>query len=300
MTLCRSHTLQQALRMAASLALLAVAGWMIRPFSSALRNRQDDAGLHYPAPRLDRQDALSQQLALFSLGGLRTLAAEIMSLDATNAWMKRDWERAEHRWEAVTTLAPHRQNYWISASRDMATNAAGDVAHDRRLSEYEQEAQRRHYIGAGERFLLKGIANNPQSILLHIRLGDLYSDLYRSPRFAKAVEAYRRAVELGAPALYERQEFYNLCRIRGREKEAWQLGRKLFENPQNHVPSVRALLFVLQQKIEVPEEERLSVEQLFGSHSQAVHDLGPFVNNSLRYPTTGINEFLATPPAQLP
>lgn len=286
------HTLRRALLMASALVLLAATGWLISPFTRALRQGQEAAGLHYPVPELDRQDALSQQLAVFCLGGLRTLAAEILSLDATNAWMKRDWPRAEKRWSAATTLAPHRLNYWVSASRDMATNAAGDVAHDRRLSEQEQAVQQRHYIDAGERFLLKGIAHNPDSILLHARLGDLYSDLYRRPRFAKAAEAYRRAVALGASPLYERQVFYNLCRIRGREKEAWELGRQLWQNPQNHVPSVRVLLFVLQHKIEVPAEERLSPEQLFGSPEQAVRYLNLFVRNSLHYPTTGIQEYL--------
>lgn len=278
--------------MLGSVLLLAAGGLALSPFVGHLRTKQFAAGLHYPAPEIDRQDALSQQLAFFCLGGLRTLAAEILALDATNAWMKRDWPRAERRWNAVTTLAPHRINYWVNGARDLATNAAGDVLNDHRLSEYERATQERHYIDAGERFLLKGIANNPENVLLHVRLGDLYSDLYRRPRFAKAAEAYHRAVELGATPLCQRQEFYSLCRIRGREQEAWQLGRKLFQDPQNRVPSVRALLFVLQNKVSPPESERLGIEQLFDSREKAKRTLKLFLNNTLRYPATGIAEFL--------
>lgn len=275
-----------------ALLLLAAGGMAISFLSAKVGNAQLEQGLRRPAPQLDRKDALSQQIAMFSLGGLRSLAAEIMALDATDAWMKRDWARSQQRWETVTALAPHRVNYWISASRDMATNAAGDIASDYRFNEHEQEVRWRYYIDRGEDFLLKGLANNPDSLLLNVCLGDFYSDLYRRPRFGKAVDAYRRAKGLGASSLYQRQEFYNLCRIRGREKEAWELGRDLFKDVRNRVPSVRSLLFVLQHKIEVPPEERLSVEDLYGSREKARREMETFVHNSLQFPTTGMQEFL--------
>lgn len=290
-TPCR-RAMQQVARLCIAILALAAGGAALSPLTNRLNRQQLEEGLHFPPPPIDRQDALSQQLTLFSLGGLRSLAAEIMALDATNAWIKRDWLRALRRWNSVTTLSPRRINYWISASRDMATNAAGDVANDRRLTEHEQAVQSRHFLDEGERFLLQGIANNPDSVLLHIRLGDLYSDLYRRPRFSKAVEAYRKAAELGAPPLYQRQEFYNLCRIRGREQEAWELGKRLFEDSRNRVPSVRTLLFVLQNKIGLPEDERFSVEQLFGSRERAARQMKIFLDNRLRYPTNGIREFL--------
>lgn len=274
--------------------MLAASGILLSPLATILRQKESEVGLQREAPDIDRSDALSQQLALFTLGGLRSLAAEILSLDATNAWAERDWPRAEKRWQAVTTLAPQRVNYWISAARDMGVNAAADTLHDPNLSEAEQAELSDSYFRRGLQFLNAGISNNPESILLYCRLGDMLSDLYRRPRFAEAAEAYHRAVEMGAPALYARQEFYNLCRIRGREKEAYALGRKLFESREHHVPSVSCLLFVLQNALNLPDDERLDIDTLFGSPARARKILGSYRNNRLRFPTTGIREFLET------
>lgn len=275
--------------------MLLVGGLLLLPFNRAVSAAQHRLGLQLPPPDISKRDALSQQLAFFTLGGLRSLAAEITSLDATNAWMKRDWARADARWSTVTTLAPHRVNYWAAASRDMATNAAGDYLSSTRLSSQERTQQARHYITRGEYYLLQGIRNNPQSLLLHARLGDLYSDLYRHPQFAKAAAAYQKAIELGAPQLYSRLRFYNLCRIRGREAEALQLGRQLFADPHNHVPALRTLIFVLQHKLNLPANERLSTLQLFGTHKRARRDLSTFRHNTLLYPTNGIEEYLNSP-----
>ena len=288
-TLCR---IKQLSRLPIALVMLMAGGLIVLPLSRHIAEHQQQEGLQLPPPRIAKKDAFTQQLAFFTLGGLRSLAAEITSLDATNAWLKRDWPRADARWQTVTTLAPRRVNYWAAASREMATNAAGDFLSNSRQDERERNMQARHYIERGEDYLLRGIANNPTSALLYARLADFYSDLYRRPQFGKAAEAYAKAVELGAPNIYNRLRFYNLCRIRGREREAYTLGRKLFEDSRNHVPALRTLLFVLQNKLELPEAERLSTEQIFGTHKRAIRDLRTFRHNTLLYPTTGIDEFL--------
>lgn len=94
--------------------------------------------------------------------------------------------------------------------------------------------------------------------------------------------------------IYRRQEFYNLCRIRGREQEAWQLGRELYALPsQQRIPSLRCLLFVLQHKLQVPEDQRLSATRLFGSEAKARQELARFEHNRLRFPVNGIREYLS-------
>ncbi len=289
--------LSSLLRPAVALLALALGGALLVPASKSLRQKELNARLVNPQSSSSAADALSQQLSFFTLGGLRSLAAELLTLDATAAWIDRDWPRAQRRWEQITNLSPRRVNYWIRASRDMATNAAADTSRDPHLPTHEQATLTRAYIDRGERFLLDGISHNPESMLLHARLGDLYSDLYRRPRFSRAVDAYRRAVELGAPSIYARQEFYNLCRIRGREAEAWELGRRLYEQPHHRVPSLKSLLFVLQQKLAVPAEEALTPAQLFGSEDAARRELKSFANNHLLFPIDGIRDYLATPPA---
>ena len=92
--------------------------------------------------------------------------------------------------------------------------------------------------------------------------------------------------------MYHRWVFYNLCRIRGREQEAWELGCRLYQEERHRSPSLRCLLLVLQHKLNIPAEQRFTLEQLFGSRSRALKHLRPFLHNELRFPTNGIKELL--------
>ncbi len=283
-----------------AMLLLIGGGLALLPASRALRRAETEGGLRLPPPVAGTTDALGQQLYLFSLGGLRSLSAEILTLDATTAWIENDWPRLSRRWKSITTLCPHRVNYWVRAARDMHTNAASAATRDKRLDERERVRQSLHYLAEGERLLLEGIANNPGDPTLYARLGDMYSDIYRRPQYGKAVAAYREAIRCGASAhFFERQIFYNLCRIRGREQEAWELGRRLFEDKTQRVPSLLCLLYVLQHRVAgIPEEQRLSTVQLFGSEERAHKQLRRFGHNPLNFPSYGIAEYLRSADAQ--
>ncbi len=287
--------MKQTLHLLLACALLAVGGALLLPVSRTLQQEEQEQSLRLPPPDARETDALGQQLYLFTLGGLRSLSAEILALDATTAWTEGDWPRLAQRWKSITTLCPHRINYWVRASRDMHVNAASALSRDRRLDERERVRQSLLYLAEGERFLHEGIANNPTDPTLYARLGDLYSDVYRRPQYGKAVDAYREAIRLGASAhFYERQVFYNLCRIRGREQEAWALGRRLYENERQRVPSLLCLLYVLENRLgnHIPAAERLSLPQLFGSEAKARRQLARFEKNRLNFPTHGIGAYL--------
>ncbi len=287
--------MKKTLHLLLACALLVAGGALLLPASERLQQAEQAAGLRLPPPDARETDTLGQQLYLFSLGGLRSLSAEILALDATTAWTEGDWPRLAKRWKSITTLCPHRINYWIRASRDMYVNAASALSRDKRLDERERIRQSLLYLAEGERFLLEGIANNPDEPTLYARLGDMYSDVYRRPQYGKAVEAYRHAIRLGASAsFYERQIFYNLCRIRGREPEAWELGRRLYEDERQRVPSLLCLLYVLENRLGegVPAAERLTPLQLFGTEAKARKQLARFKNNRLNFPTHGIAAWL--------
>lgn len=277
--------------------MVGLGGLLLCPIAGHLQSKEHAAALQRPAPDFRRADALGQQLALFTLGGLRTLAAELLALDATTAWLEQDWPRAQERWAQITTLCPQRINYRIRAARDMAKNAVAHVreqADKGRLSAPEAVAAERGYMAAAERFLKDGIADNPDSALLRLELAAFYDDLARRPQFAKAAEAYRDALAHGASPMYERWVFYNLCRLRGREQEAYELGRKLFLTEKHRTPSVRCLLFVLQQKLGIPPYEGLTIAELFGTREKAKKELRRFLHNDLCFPVTGVERFLDT------
>ncbi len=299
MSPCASSFLNRMLRVAGAMVLLAAAGWCLQPLRQQILQAERAAQLQLPPPESGQTDALSQKLALFALGGLRTFAAEMLCVDATNAWLQQDWPRARQRWQQITTLCPRRVNYWIRASRDMAKNAVAWVNGNDQLTPHEQAVQSKAYLDAAEQFLLQGIANNPQSALLWLQMAAFDEDLARRTNFTRAVEDYRRALELGASPMYQRWVFYNLCRIRGREQEAWELGRRLYDEENHRSPSLRCLLVVLQNKLDIPERERLSLEQLFGSRERAIKKfLRPYLHNDLRFPTTGIRELVESQGAE--
>lgn len=285
--------IRQALRYCGVLALLATAGWLLQPLQQRVTQQELTAGLRLPPPQADKTDALSQQLAIFALGGLRTFAAEILTIDTTNAWLQQDWPRARQRWEQITTLCPRRVNYWVRASRDLAKNAVAWVNSNELLTQHEQALLSKDYLDAAEQFLLEGLANNPDSVLLWLQLAAFDEDLNRRTNFTRAVEDYRRALELGASPMYHRWVFYNLCRIRGREQEAWKLGCQLYHsNPDHRSPSLRCLLLALQNKLNIPQAERFTLEELFGSRERSLKFLRPYLHNDLRFPTTGIREIV--------
>lgn len=277
---------------ALAVGLLALGGWALGPLQQQLKHQELADGLQLPAPDYARTDALEQQLALFALGGLRTFAAEMLCVDATNAWLQQDWERARRRWQQITTLSPHRVNYWIRAARDMAKNAVAWVNGYDELPLHERALRSKDYLDAAENFLQQGIANNPESPLLWLELAAFDEDLARRTNFTRAAQAYRKAVQLGASPMFRRWEFYNLCRIRGCEQQAWTLGRRLYEEERHRSPSLRCLLFVLQNKLHVPTSEQLSPEQMFGTRARAIKHLRDFNRNQLRFPTTGIAAYL--------
>ncbi len=291
-----SHSLSRysyAIRMLASLLICLSFGVLMRPWTGFVSEQLTEEGLRQDHVKLEGSDALSQQLGFFALGGLRSLAVEILRLDATVAWSKNDWSTLENRYLQMTTLQPKREKLWGDASFEMATNAAGYVSSRTHHDEHKRASGMRNYIQRGEQFLLDGIKNNPNSQFLYSRLGDHYSNLFRRPQFNKAVDALKKAVELGARGLQQRQLFYSLCRIRGREHEAWTYGRDLFvSDPSQRVPSLLCLLFVLQHKIDVPVDQRLSAAELFGSEARAIRILRHYRRNQLNLPVTGIAEYL--------
>lgn len=290
------HLLRQGSVWLGATAILVLGGVLLRPIGQLLRTRELEVGLQLPPPppATDNRDKLSQQLSLFTLGGLRSLAAEILAMDATSAWLQQDWPRARKRWGQITTLCPHRPSYWSRAARDMAKNAVAHTYSSKELNEHERATLAKEYLEAAEQFYLQGLAANPDSLLLQLDLAAYYEDLARRPHFTKAVEAYRKALDMGASDMYERWVFYNLCRIRGREQEAWELGRELFKRPRHHTPSVRCLLFALQHKLNIPAEQRFSIEELFKTDERARKQLQPYLHNTLRFPINGVEEYLQT------
>lgn len=291
MSFLRHALLHRCLRQLPALLILTAGGAALSLASAPLREEQTERKLRLPPVRIDGRDALSQQLALFSLGGLRSLAAEILVLDATDAWLKNDWPRARRRWQSVTTLSPHRVNYWARASQEMARNAAAQVRADRSLDLHRRAELAQEYRRCGEQFLVDGLKNNPNDPTLLLESARFCNDVALPPRYAEAADLYARAADSGAPEYYRRWQLYSLCRLYNRKEESLRIARQLFEDPKHRSPSLCCILFDLQEELDVPEDQRLSIEEIFGSRRNGLRELRDYLRNDLGYPVSGVRDW---------
>ena len=281
--------------------IIALLGFgMIRlPLQNHILEQEKAEGLLDNPVELSCSDYLEQQLAMVSLGGLRSLVAAVLSMEAFDCFLISDWANLERRYNQVTSLAPHSDFYWDNGSWHLGNNASSSYLDNKRLSPMERREGFRKYIQKGRRFLEKGINANPDSWYLQSLLGNMYSDTYRQPDFEKAAEAYRKARDLGAPPLTARKEFYALVRVPSKSREALELGRELFKDPRNRTPSLVSNIFVLENRLNIPEKERIPFRELFPTDEIARDLMTSHLANSLKYPVDGLREALESlPPAK--
>lgn len=283
------------------ISLIAVLGFgMVRmPLQNHILEQEKAEGLLQEPLHLDSSDYLEQQLAMVSLGGLRSLVAAFLSMEAFDCFLTSDWTNLERRYKQVTALAPHSDFYWDTGAWHLGSNASSDYLDNKMLSPMERREGFNKYIRKGRDFLRKGLQANPDSWFLYNALGNMLSDTYRQPDFEQAAEAFRQAREHGASYLTARKEFYALARVPSKAKEALELGKELFKDPRNRTPSMVTNIFALENRLHVPEKDRIPFRELFPSDELAREMMTNHLNNTLRYPVDGLRQALeALPPVK--
>ncbi len=262
------------------------------PLQEQILAQEKAAGLIEEPLNLPAADCLEQQLSMVCLGGLRSLVAAVLNMDAFDCFVRGDWTNLERRYNQIVALAPHTDFYWDNGAWHLGCNAASSALDNKMYSDLEQREEFRNYIRKGRQFLEKGVQANPDSYFLYSALGNMYSDIYRLPDFEKAAAAYHRAVELGGSGRSARNEFYALCRVPSKAKEALSLGRELFSNPKLRSPSLVCNIFALENRLNIPEAQRIPFRELFPTDDVARQLLQSHMQNSLRYPSDGFRQAL--------
>lgn len=278
--------------------LIALLGFgMVRlPLQDHILKQEKSAGLLDESIELETSDYLEQQLALVSLGGLRSLVAAILNMEAFDCFLTSDWTNLERRYNQITALSPYSDFYWDNGAWHLGNNASSSYLDNKRLSPLERREGFQKYIRKGRLFLEKGVRANPNSWYLQSMLGNMYSDTYRHPDFEKAAAAYHQARKLGAPNLTARKEFYALARVPSKSREALALGKELFKSPINRTPSLICNLFVLENRLHIPTQDRIPFRDLFPTDEIARDLMSAHLANSLKYPVDGLREALETLP----
>ena len=206
---------------------------------------------------LDLREQLGQLGFVAALSGFRAIVADGLFIQAHVAWERTEWGRILLLFRHITTLQPRVLLFWDTAAWHMAWNASVAAMNDRSRRLALRVKAQREYFDLGKDFLERGIKNNPDRPQLYEALARLYKEKYKDHQ--RASEFYAKAAVLPDAAKFDRRfSAYELSYCEGREREAYELLRNLYdEGPQQRLPTLIARLKFLEQKLAIPQDRRI-------------------------------------------
>jgi len=250
------------MRKAIVLAILLVFGLGKLHFEQRLTEEHRNAFFHGAKLNLGLRQQIGQFGFIAALSGFRSLVADLLWIRAHAAWEATQWGRMVLLFNNVTALQPRCVTFWDMAAWHMAWNASVAAREDRRQP---REALRikaqREYFDLGKDFLERGIQNNPDRWNLYFSLGRLYVEKYHD--HASAGEQYRLAAQFAdTPKYVHRFAVYELAQVPGKEREAYQQLVDLYQKGiDEHVPTLIKHIKRLQVELQIPENQRVKLEE---------------------------------------
>ena len=238
--------------------IILVFGAVRLPLEHALTQEHRAAFFHGAQLDLDMRERLGQMGFVAALSGFRAVIADLLWIQAHTAWERTEWGRMKLLFDTVTALQPRALMFWDLAAWHMAWNASvAMLDNPNEPREALRIKAQREYWKIGEEYLLRGIHNNPERPLLYDRLGMLYRDKFQDP--AKAQAAYEQCARLpGAPAYARRFAAYELSKIPGREREAYNRLMELYRMGESeHLPTLLKRIQAMEEKLDVPPDQRI-------------------------------------------
>jgi len=241
-----------------SVVLLAAFGAAIIPFQVRLAAQAKAAHLRSTALNLGLREKIGQMGFLAALSGFRSPLAAFLWIEAHTAWENTEWGRMAGIFNTVTTLQPRSLLYWDMAAWHMAWNASVAAMQDEKQpSEALRIRAQRQYFNLGRDFLERGIKNNPDRYQLYLQLGVLLRDKLED--HSAATDAFLRAAEFpDAPPYCRRFAGYEMAKIPGREREAYEFLKALYQQGEKQrLPTLVNLLRQMEKKLDIPASERV-------------------------------------------
>ncbi|HWB01869.1 MAG TPA: hypothetical protein VG796_02520 [Verrucomicrobiales bacterium] len=234
--------------------LIIIAGGVVRlPLEQAYTKEMRKQQLLETPLNLSMRDELGQTFFIAVLGGFRSAVASIMELKSITAWQNSNWGVVDQYYSICTRLQPREEHYWESRAWHLAANARDTYLWDSMLSETGRHAQGQQYVEKGMDVIREGLRYLPESWKLWDRLGWYASMPYNEkPDHAAAAEAYAKAAALpGGRRFLWRMHVYEVAKIPGREREAWDKLLALYNSGDDldHTISVDAELLLLHPKL---------------------------------------------------
>jgi hypothetical protein len=207
---------------------------------------------------LELREKIGQLGFIAALSGFRSVVADALFIQAHVAWERTEWGRVLLLFRHVTTLQPRAILFWDMAAWHMAWNASVAAINDRTQPRLALRVKaQREYFALGKDFLERGIKNNPDRPHLYEALARLYKEKYQDHEHAS--EFFAKAASLpGAPTYNRRFSAYELSHCEGREREAYERLRQLYdEGEKERLPTLITQLKFLENKLGIPQEQRI-------------------------------------------
>jgi len=222
---------------------------------AALHRQEHLRGVEF---NLDLREKLGQLGFIAALSGFRAIVADGLFIQAHVAWERTEWGRVLLLFRHVTTLQPRAILFWDMAAWHMAWNASVAAMNDQTQPRLALRVKaQREYFALGKDFLERGIKNNPDRPQLYEALARLYKEKYKDHEHAS--EFFAKAAALpGAPSYDRRFSAYELSYCEGREREAYDRLRQLYdEGEKERLPTLITRLKFLEDKLGIPQDQRI-------------------------------------------
>jgi tetratricopeptide (TPR) repeat protein len=208
---------------------------------------------------LDLREQLGQVGFVAALSGFRSIIADLLFIQANAAWERTEWARVVLFLRQATTLQPRAVLFWDMAAWHMGWNASVAALNDRSQPRLALRIKaQREYLAVAKDFLERGIGNNPERPQLCETLARLYRDKYNDHE--RASEFFAKAAVLPGAMSYDRRfSAYELSYVEGREREAYERLRQLYDAGENErLPTLIRRLKFLEDKLDISRDQRIS------------------------------------------
>src|SRR5438132_13660987 len=246
------------IRTAVVLAVLVGLGALKLPIERNLSTLHRQEHFHGVEFNLDLREKLGQLGFIAALSGFRAIVADALFIKAFSAWENTEWGRMLLLFRHMTTLQPRVLLFWYTAAWHMAWNASVAAMNDRTQPRLALRIKaQREYFALSKDFLERGIKNNPGRPQLYESLARLYKEKYQD--HARASEFFAKAAAIpGAPSYDKRFSAYELSYCEGREREAYQRLRQLYDTGENErLPTLITRLKFLENKLNIAQDQRI-------------------------------------------
>lgn len=238
------------------LAGLVAFGLVRTPIEADLRDRLVAANLIQESVGSSAMGQMSQSALMGTLGGLRSLVATYLVLEAFDHFSYKEWDELRKNFLIATQLEPREETHWTQLVWHLGINATANMQTDLSLPKFERDRRGNQYALDAVEIGRKGLEQLPESVAIRLQMAEVYQESKLNDPCQRA-RLYKEIVPLpGAPGYAERFHAYYLADCPGHEEEAYRLLMDLYRSDdRHHKGTLLDKIAELEKKLGIPRED---------------------------------------------